>query len=90
MPFSPLLDAEEEEEDDVVMEHLADGIKSRGGVTHEERLAAKETKERRQGEEDMRWVEENIPTSVVDTTLPSLLDSDEEILTTRYHMNKME
>jgi len=41
-------------------------------------------------EEDLKWVEENIPTSVADTALPSLLDSDEEIMTTKFEMSKME
>ena len=41
-------------------------------------------------EEDLKWVEENIPTSVADAALPSLLDSDEEIMTTKFEMSKME
>lgn len=34
---------------------------------------------------DLRWVEENIPTS----TLP-LLDSDEEIINTKFEVSKMQ
>ena len=41
-------------------------------------------------EDDLKWVEENIPTSVADAALPSLLDSDEEIMTTKFEMSKME
>ena len=41
-------------------------------------------------DEDLKWVEENIPTSVADAALPSLLDSDEEIMTTKFEMSKME
>uniref|UniRef100_A0AAY4E306 GOST seven transmembrane domain-containing protein n=1 Tax=Denticeps clupeoides TaxID=299321 RepID=A0AAY4E306_9TELE len=41
-------------------------------------------------DEDLKWVEENIPTSLSDVALPVLLDSDEEIMTTQYEMSKME
>ncbi|XP_077862414.1 transmembrane protein 87A-like [Saccoglossus kowalevskii] len=39
---------------------------------------------------DLKWVEENIPQSIADAALPSLLDSDEEIMTTKFEMSKME
>lgn len=41
-------------------------------------------------DDDLKWVEDNIPSSLTDTALPSLLDSDEEIMTVRYERNKME
>ncbi|KAJ8309267.1 hypothetical protein KUTeg_014141 [Tegillarca granosa] len=41
-------------------------------------------------DDDLKWVEENIPTSVTDKALPSLLDSDEEMMTTKYEMSKMQ
>lgn len=40
-------------------------------------------------EDDLRWVEENIPTAIADATLP-VLDSDEEILNTRFEVSKMQ
>ncbi|XP_074927341.1 transmembrane protein 87A-like [Chelonoidis abingdonii] len=41
-------------------------------------------------DEDLKWVEENIPSSMADVVLPPLLDSDEEIVTTKFEMSKME
>jgi len=42
-----------------------------------------------QAEDDLRWVEENLPTTAVDKALPFVLDSDEEVMTTRFEMSKM-
>lgn len=41
-------------------------------------------------DEDLKWVEENIPSSMADVALPPLLDSDEETMTTKFEMSKME
>ncbi|XP_066464646.1 transmembrane protein 87A isoform X2 [Eleutherodactylus coqui] len=41
-------------------------------------------------EEDLKWVEENIPSSVTDVALPALLDSDEERMITHFERSKME
>jgi len=40
-------------------------------------------------EDDLKWVEENIPTSLVESGIP-LLDSEEEIMTTRFELSKMQ
>lgn len=40
-------------------------------------------------EDDLRWVEENIPTAIADAALP-VLDSDEEILNTKFEVSKMQ
>lgn len=40
-------------------------------------------------EDDLRWVEENIPTAISEATLP-VLDSDEEILNTKFEVSKMQ
>lgn len=40
-------------------------------------------------EDDLRWVEENIPESMADVTLPAL-DSDEEIINTKFEVSKMQ
>ncbi|KAK3093656.1 hypothetical protein FSP39_018542 [Pinctada imbricata] len=83
--FSPLLDAADEE-DEAMMNDAFDGMKMRGvkGATNGT------PKGRSSVEDDLKWVEENIPTSVTDKALPSLLDSDEEMMTTRYEVNKMQ
>lgn len=40
-------------------------------------------------EDDLRWVEENIPSSMADSALP-ILDSDEEIINTKFEVSKMQ
>lgn len=40
-------------------------------------------------EDDLRWVEENIPQSIADVVLP-VLDSDEEIISTKFEVSKMQ
>lgn len=88
--FSPLLDAEEEEEEeDTIMNDAFDGMKMRGAkpVTNG---SPKQKEVKNKAEDDLKWVEDNIPTSVTDKALPSLLDSDEEIMTTKFEISKME
>jgi len=57
---------------------------SRQSSGSKEALLSKET------EDDIKWLEENIPASLVDAALPALVDSDEEIMTTKFERNKME
>lgn len=84
--FSPLLDEEsEEEEKEPMMNEAFEGMKMRG-MKNETNGSAKANKV----DEDLKWVEENIPTSMADVALPPLLDSDEETLTTKFEMSKME
>lgn len=91
--FTPLLDALDEEEDLLEKESSAMndiyGTKARGGKIQSS-SNKKEQKNGTQQDEDLKWVEENIPSSLSDTALPSLLDSDEEIMTVRFERNKME
>ena len=83
--FSPLLDADEED-DDTTMNDAFDGMKLRNVKGQ----ANGSPKQRSNAEDDLKWVEENIPSSITDKVLPSLLDSDEEIMTTKYDANKMQ
>ncbi|XP_068441161.1 transmembrane protein 87A-like isoform X2 [Clinocottus analis] len=84
--FSPLLDEEsEEEEQEPMMNEAFEGMKMRGGK-NETNGTAKANKV----DEDLKWVEENLPSSMADVALPPLLDSDEETLTTKFEMSKME
>ena len=83
--FSPLLDADEED-DDTTMNDAFDGMKLRNVKGQ----ANGSPKQRSNAEDDLKWVEENIPSSITDKVLPSLLDSDEEIMTTKYEANKMQ
>ncbi|XP_016375441.1 transmembrane protein 87A-like isoform X2 [Sinocyclocheilus rhinocerous] len=83
--FSPLVDEVSEEEEEQLMNEAFDGVKMRG-MKPETNGSAKPSKV----DEDLKWVEENIPSSMADVALPPLLDSDEEIMTTKFEMSKME
>ncbi|XP_073673780.1 transmembrane protein 87A isoform X2 [Garra rufa] len=84
--FSPLVDEfSEEEEGEQLMNEAFEGVKMRG-MKPETNGSAKPSKV----DEDLKWVEENIPSSMADVALPPLLDSDEEIMTTKFEMSKME
>ncbi|XP_053315680.1 transmembrane protein 87B [Spea bombifrons] len=86
--FTPLMDdSDDEVEEFLVTDHLAEGMKLRGskpesnGTTNP---TAANT------DEDLKWVEENIPSSFADIAMPVLMDSDEEIMMTKYEMSKIE
>ncbi|KAG8560565.1 hypothetical protein GDO81_015037 [Engystomops pustulosus] len=85
--FSPL--TEEDEEDDEQKEPMLkesfEGMKMRSSKP-ETNGNPKVNK----AEEDLKWVEENIPSSVTDVALPALLDSDEERMITHFERSKME
>ncbi|XP_005993602.1 transmembrane protein 87A [Latimeria chalumnae] len=86
--FTPLIDdSDDEVEEFLLSENLAEGIKLRSSKTESNGTAKSAAKN---VDEDLKWVEENIPSSVTDVALPVLLDSDEEIMTTKYEMSKME
>lgn len=88
--FTPLLDNPEDEDDDEEDQFVADvfGVKMRGSRnTNSPKL--NNHKATTTEEDDLRWVEENIPTSIADAALPSL-DSDEEIINTRFEVSKMQ
>ncbi|XP_025104435.1 transmembrane protein 87A-like [Pomacea canaliculata] len=86
--FSPLLDAaDDEDEDDSVLNDAFEGMKMRS--TKQVNGSPKQ-RDSKKMEDDLKWVEEHIPSSVADKALPSLLDSDEEIMTTKFEMSKME
>ncbi|KAJ1108843.1 hypothetical protein NDU88_006213 [Pleurodeles waltl] len=86
--FVPLIDEgseEEEEEEQMANEGIAEGMKMRGSKNEPNGIL-----KARSVDEDLKWVEENIPSSMADVVLPPLLDSDEEIVTTKFEMSKME
>jgi len=77
-----------DEEDQFVAD--AYGVKMRGtnqngGYRNSTNSRAGTTTE----EDDLRWVEENIPSSMADSALP-VLDSDEEIINTKFEVSKMQ
>ncbi|XP_067092820.1 transmembrane protein 87A isoform X1 [Osmerus mordax] len=92
--FTPLMDDSDDEEIEefLVSANIADGIKLRATNKNESNGSAKPPPAAPGAgpDEDLKWVEDNIPTSLTDVALPVLLDSDEEIMTTKYEMSKME
>ncbi|KAM7354467.1 transmembrane protein 87A isoform 2-T2 [Cochliomyia hominivorax] len=87
--FTPLLDNPEDEDDDED-QFVADvyGVKMRG-TSNGARTPPASQKTTTNEEDDLRWVEENIPESMADVTLPAL-DSDEEIINTKFEVSKMQ
>lgn len=89
--FTPLLDnPEDEDDDDEEDQFVADvyGVKMRGSRNANSPKLNIHSKATTTDEDDLRWVEENIPTAIADATLP-VLDSDEEIMNTRFEVSKM-
>lgn len=72
-----------DEEDQFVSD--AYGVKIRGKQNSSPRPSKSATNE----EDDLRWVEENIPAAIADAALP-ILDSDEEIVNTKFEVSKMQ
>ncbi|KAJ0175795.1 hypothetical protein K1T71_008954 [Dendrolimus kikuchii] len=87
--FTPLLDnAEDDEDEEEQFVNDAYGVKMRGSTnTGSNDMEGRESHAENSNslDSDLRWVEENIPTS----TLP-LLDSDEEIINTKFEVSKMQ
>lgn len=84
--FTPLdLGDSEDDEDDMTLSDAFEGMKMRNKSETQNGSAPKSKKK---AEEDLKWVEENIP-SVPPTLLPTI-DSDEEIMTTKFEISKMD
>lgn len=82
--FIQFLSFVEDEEEQFVSD--AYGVKMRGARSSSPKPSSRTTTN---DEDDLRWVEENIPTAIADATLP-VLDSDEEILNTKFEVSKMQ
>ncbi|XP_063803560.1 transmembrane protein 87A isoform X2 [Pseudophryne corroboree] len=84
--FSPLTEEDDDDEQkEPMLKESFEGMKMRSSKP-ETNGNSKATK----AEEDLKWVEENIPSSVTDVALPALLDSDEERMITHFERSKME
>ncbi|KAJ2950196.1 hypothetical protein O0L34_g11556 [Tuta absoluta] len=87
--FTPLLDnIEDDDEEEEQFVNDAYGVKMRGNSINAgsgDSSADLQPPDANTLDSDLRWVEENIPTS----TLP-LLDSDEEIINTKFEVSKMQ
>ncbi|XP_062934082.1 transmembrane protein 87B isoform X3 [Cynocephalus volans] len=87
--FMPLIDDSDDEIEEfmVTSENLTEGIKLRVSKTVSNGTAKAATSDN--FDEDLKWVEENIPSSFTDVALPVLVDSDEEIMTRSEMAEKM-
>ncbi|KAM6177950.1 transmembrane protein 87B [Rhynchocyon petersi] len=87
--FMPLIDDSDDEVEEfmVTSENLTEGIKLRASKTVSNGTAKPATSEN--FDEDLKWVEENIPSTFTDVALPVLVDSDEEIMTRSEMAEKM-
>lgn len=91
--FTPIVDfgEDEEEDDNMTLSDAFDGMKMRNHVKNVPEVQINgDSKRKSKPEDDLKWVEENIPSSAADVVLPSVLDSDEELMTTKFEMSKME
>lgn len=77
----------DDEEDQFVSD--AYGVKLRGQSRTNLLPKSSASKATTNEEDDLRWVEENIPQSIADVVLP-VLDSDEEIISTKFEVSKMQ
>ncbi|XP_029568504.1 transmembrane protein 87A [Salmo trutta] len=87
---SPLIDEDDEEDEakEPMLNEAFEGMKMRG--TKAETNGSQSQKLLSKEDEDLKWVEENIPTTVADVALPVMLDEEEEILKTKMERSKME
>ncbi|RNA00203.1 transmembrane 87A-like isoform X2 [Brachionus plicatilis] len=89
--FSPLLDEDDDDDYDQEMEtEIFDSVKMRNTKLNES-SGKKEQKNQNQSiEDDLKWVEENVPTTLTEAALPGLVDSEEEIANTKFEISKMD
>ncbi|MCI4382648.1 hypothetical protein PGIGA_G00017200 [Pangasianodon gigas] len=87
---SPLIDDDDDEDaKEPMINEAFEGVKMRGAKSEantSQKLFSKESSI----DEDLKWVEENIPTTVADVALPMMLDDEEELLKTKMERSKME
>ncbi|XP_061467297.1 transmembrane protein 87A isoform X2 [Rhineura floridana] len=85
--FSPLSEEEEaDEQKEPMLKESFEGMKMRSSKQE----SNGNPKANKAQEDDLKWVEENVPPSVTDVALPALLDSDEERMITHFERSKME
>ncbi|KAK1160448.1 transmembrane protein 87A-like isoform X1 [Acipenser oxyrinchus oxyrinchus] len=85
--YSPLIGEDEEDEmKEPMLNEAFEGMKMRGAKTE----ANGNSKSVYTEDEDLKWVEENIPAAIVDVALPAMLDEEEEMMKTKMERSKME
>lgn len=89
--YSPLTDGAADSDDEE-----SQAILTKSGAKEDlvEREVGKVKKLHKQkqptAEDDLEWIEENIPQTVADSAMPVVLDEGEDLEDTTYQMNKME
>ncbi|XP_065834197.1 transmembrane protein 87A-like [Oscarella lobularis] len=87
--YHPLTENEEDEQQDALEAY--DGMKMRPTKSKSgDDEASEKSRPSSTAADDLKWVEENLPTTAVDAALPSLLDSDEELMTTKFELSKLD
>ncbi|KAL7873219.1 hypothetical protein AOLI_G00122900 [Acnodon oligacanthus] len=89
---SPLIDEDVDEDDDAkepMLNEAFEGMKMRGAKSETHNSQKPLGKESSQ-DDDLKWVEDNVPTTVIDVALPAVLDDEEELLKTKMERSKME
>ena len=74
--------------------YVVDTVKLRSkSATNEERKAFidQATKDQKTSiEDELKWVEENVPQTLIESAVPGLIDSEEEQQSTKLEMSKMD
>lgn len=95
--FTPLLDDEDPDDDDdeenVQETEIYDSVKMR--TTLSSNAGSKSSPGMSKAaassiEEELKWVEENVPATLTEAVLPGLVDSEEEAVNTKFEASKMD
>ncbi|CAK8673848.1 unnamed protein product [Clavelina lepadiformis] len=86
--YSPMIDGNDSDDEEMEEPMLGSGATESMKMRGTTKILSKPDVDRT--EEDLKWIEENIPQTVADAALPAFMDSDEEVMTTKYEMSKME
>jgi len=89
--FTPLLDAgDEDEEDELFRSDAYHDLKMRSrGQSSPGEGGRSARRSRHNSDDDLKWVEDNIPASMSETALP-IVDSDEEVMQAKFEISKMQ
>uniref|UniRef100_A0A915IEE0 Transmembrane protein 87A n=1 Tax=Romanomermis culicivorax TaxID=13658 RepID=A0A915IEE0_ROMCU len=94
--FTPLLDnGEDDDEEDTVFSEAfttSEAIKLRTTITNQQNSTKldRRSNEKDNLEDDLKWIEEHIPSTLADRALPAMVDSDEEREQTKFEISKMQ
>jgi hypothetical protein len=59
-------------------------------VKSTEKKSSLDEKNQKSIEDDLRWVEENVPATLIETAIPNMIDSEEELVNNKFETSKME